>query len=59
MIGRYIFGEDDKFIKQLNNKNVLNTVKNFIGELSGKTSDKAIKEEYAKILGRISASEFL
>src|SRR5574344_1235429 len=57
MIGRYIFGEDDKFIKQLNNKNVLNTVKNFIGELSGKTSDKAIKEEYAKILGRISASE--
>ena len=57
MIGRYIFGEDDKFIKQLNNKKVLNTVKNFIGELSGKTSDKAIKEEYAKILGRISASE--
>lgn len=57
MIGRYIFGEDDKFIKQLNNTNVLNTVKNFIGELSGKTSDKAIKEEYAKILGRISASE--
>ena len=57
MIGRYIFGEDDKFIKQLNNKNVLNTVKNFIGELSGKTSDKAIKEEYAKILGRISANE--
>lgn len=57
MIGRYIFGEDDKFIKQLKNKNVLNTVKNFIGELSGKTSDKAIKEEYAKILGRISASE--
>ena len=57
MIGRYIFGNDDKFIKQLNNKKVLNTVKNFIGELSGKTSDKAIKEEYAKILGRISASE--
>lgn len=52
MIGRYIFGEDDTFIKQLAGEkpSILQQIADYIKGLLGKTTNNELREEYTRIL---------